>query len=107
MMFTKKSDGFNGFGTSYGSRMKSPNFSTTKFVHSRNVDNKSSVRSRVMQKIFSNADLSLNALTKELEARKKNIPCEIKNQHQLSTSQDGIFLSEINENCQQDMKFIN
>ncbi len=74
MMFTKKSDAFNGLGTSYGSRMRSPNFSTTKFTASRNVDNKSTMRLRVMQKTFSNADLSLNALTKELEARKKNIP---------------------------------
>lgn len=35
---------------------------------------KSSARSRITQKTFTNIDLSLNALTKELENRKKKLP---------------------------------
>lgn len=95
MMFTKKSDDFNGFGsTSYGSRMRHPNYSMGKFISSRNAE-KSTMRSRVLQKTFSNVDLSLNTLTKELEVRKKNMPAEIKHDQTLDNTQ-GIFLSEIN-----------
>ncbi len=67
-MFTKKGDGFNGFGTGYGtgyggSRMKNPNFSSGKYSAARKHD-KSTMRSRVIHKASSNIDLNLNALTK-------------------------------------------
>lgn len=98
MMFTKKADDYN---STYGSRNRQMALTTGKFPTARIVGEKSSVRSRVLQKTFSNIDLNLNTLTKELEMRKKDMPDEYTKEN------DGFFLSEINENCQEDMKFIN
>lgn len=65
MMFTKKSDDMNTY-TSGFSRTKNSNFtSNIKFSASRNMQ-KSTVRSRVLQKTANNIDLNLNSLTKEL-----------------------------------------
>lgn len=62
MMFTKKgSDVFNGTG--YGSRMRNQ---TGKQASSARKHEKSTMRSRVIPRAFSNIDLNLNALTKEL-----------------------------------------
>lgn len=64
MMFVKKGDDFTmtgGLG-----RSRNPHLSLgSKAVLSRTAD-KSAMRSRVFQKTFSNIDLNLNALTKEL-----------------------------------------
>lgn len=65
MMFTKKgSDAFNGTG--YGSRMRNPTCSSGKYSGSARKHDKSTMRSRIIPKAFSNIDLNLNALTKEL-----------------------------------------
>lgn len=93
MMFTKKSDEFNGFGTGFGSRLRNTNLTTNRFSASRNVD-KSSIRSKVLQKSSSNIDLNLNTLSRELELRKKNLPAElIKESH---VKEGNFFLSAIN-----------
>lgn len=92
MMFTKKTDDFSGFGTGFGSRLRNTNLTTNKFSGSRNME-KSSMRSKVLQKSTSNMDLNLNALSRELETRRKNQPAEPKNDTQIQ--EGGIFLSEI------------
>ena len=80
-MFINKSDDFNGFGTGYGSRLRNTNLTATKYSATRNIQ-KSSMRSRMIQKSASNIDLNLNALSKQLEVRKKNLPAELKNESQ-------------------------
>ena len=70
MMFTCKANDFN---SSYGSRTRQLAITPNKFASSR-FGEKSSMRSRVLQKTFSNVDLNLGALTKELEMRKKDMP---------------------------------
>ena len=62
MMFTKKTEDYN---SNYGSRTRHMAITANKFSSAR-FGEKSTMRSRVLQKTFSNVDLNLNALTKEL-----------------------------------------
>lgn len=69
-MKSAKNSQSNGLG-SLGMSSGFSKYGTNKFGMN---NEKSSARSKIMQKTFTNIDLSLNALTKELELRKKKLP---------------------------------
>jgi hypothetical protein len=99
-MFTKKDEVMDN-SRSFSKMNKTNMFTISKFNGSRYGDMNSS-KSKLGIKSAVVPDLSLNTLTKDLESRKKRL--NINDQSDFEQSE--IFLSEINENCQEDMKFI-
>ena len=97
-MFNKKNQNVGFHSSGFTNKTKS-NMMATEYSGGSKYREKSVLRSRVVNKNSTIIDLNLNTLTKELELKKKDMEIEM-------TPRDEFFLSEIQNNYQEDMKFI-
>lgn len=98
-MFTKTNNSSMGLQSTGFNHKSKVGLGMTGYSSGSRIGDKSCIRTRMLNKSTTTIDLNLNALTKQLELRKKNLQVD-------PSPKQEIFLSEIKDNCHEDMKFI-